>query len=42
MRRRLQFDRPFMAWLKEGSGKTMGGAADEWRRREASKRRSAT
>jgi hypothetical protein len=38
----FKFDRPFMAWLKEGSGKTMGNAADEWRRRKASKQRSAT
>jgi hypothetical protein len=27
------FDRAFMAWLKTGAGKTMGDAADEWRRR---------
>jgi len=27
------FDRPFMAWLKDGSRKTMGAAADEWLRR---------
>ena len=30
------FDRPFMAWLKDGMEKTMGAAADEWlRRRQA-------
>ncbi len=29
------FDRPFMAWLKDGSPKTMGDAADEWLRRAA-------
>ena len=31
----FKFDRPFMAWLKDGSAKTMGGAADEWLRRRA-------
>ena len=35
----FKFDRTFMAWLKGGSGKTMGAAADEWLRREALKRR---
>jgi len=30
----FRFDRPFMAWLKAGSGKTMGDAADEWLRRQ--------
>jgi len=34
----FKFDRPFMAWLKIGVGKTMGDAADEWTRREATKR----
>ena len=27
------FDRPFMQWIKDGTGKTMGDVADEWRRR---------
>jgi hypothetical protein len=27
------FDRPFMAWLKNGAEKTMGDAVDEWLRR---------
>lgn len=27
------FDRPFMAWIRQGSSKTMGDVADEWRRR---------
>lgn len=27
------FDRPVMAWIREGSGKTMGDVADEWQRR---------
>ena len=26
----FKFDRSFMAWLKDGSQKTMGDAADEW------------
>ncbi len=34
----FKFDRPFMAWLKEGSGKTMGDAADEWLRRQAGRK----
>ncbi len=31
----FKFDRPFMAWLKNGARKTMGDAADEWLRRSA-------
>jgi hypothetical protein len=31
----FRFDRPFMAWLKNGTKKTMGDAADEWLRRAA-------
>jgi hypothetical protein len=30
----FKFDRPFMAWLKDGKRKTMGDAVDEWRRRK--------
>jgi hypothetical protein len=30
----FKFDRLFMAWLKDGTTKTMGEAVDEWRRRE--------
>ena len=30
----FKFDRPFMAWLKDGKPKTMGDAADEWLKRE--------
>ncbi len=30
---RFRFDRSFMAWMKGAAGKTMGEAADEWRRR---------
>jgi|ERR1700730_15699740 hypothetical protein len=29
----FKFDRPFMAWLIDGTEKTMGDAADEWLRR---------
>jgi hypothetical protein len=31
----FKFDRPFMAWMKDGTPKTMGAAADEWKRRQA-------
>ena len=31
----FRFDRPFMAWLKNGKSKTMGDAVKEWLRREA-------
>ena len=34
----FKFDRPFMAWLKMAAGRTMGDAADEWRRRKAARR----
>jgi hypothetical protein len=33
----FKFDRPFMAWIKDGRGKTMGDVADEWLRRCRSK-----
>jgi hypothetical protein len=33
----FKFDRPFMAWMKAGTGKTMGDAAAEWLRREKKK-----
>ncbi|WP_245264911.1 DUF6434 domain-containing protein [Mesorhizobium opportunistum] len=36
----FRFDRPFMAWLKDGREKTMGDAADEWIRRQAEKRKA--
>ena len=29
----FKFDRTFMAWLKDGTPKTMGDAADEWLKR---------
>jgi hypothetical protein len=29
----FKFDRSFMAWLKDGTTKTMGDAVEEWRRR---------
>jgi len=30
----FKFDRPFMAWIKDGRPKTMGDVADEWLRRQ--------
>ncbi len=33
----FKFDRPFMAWIKDGQPKTMGEVADEWLRRRAAK-----
>ncbi|AMX92682.1 hypothetical protein EOA22_12720 [Mesorhizobium sp. M7A.F.Ca.US.014.04.1.1] len=36
----FSFDRPFMAWLKDGVETTMGDAADEWLRRQAEKRKA--
>jgi hypothetical protein len=32
----FKFDRSFMAWLKDGTRKTMGNAVDEWQRRKRS------
>jgi predicted DNA-binding protein (MmcQ/YjbR family) len=32
--RAFRFNRPFMAWLTDGTPKTMGDAIDEWLRRE--------
>jgi hypothetical protein len=29
----FRFDRPFMAWLKRATNKTMGDAVNEWLRR---------
>ncbi len=29
----FRFDRPFMHWIKDGTDKTMGDVADEWKRR---------
>jgi len=29
----FRFDRPFMAWIKDGRPKSMGDVADEWLRR---------
>ncbi len=31
------FNRPFMAWIKDGTPKTMGDVADEWLRRQEAK-----
>jgi hypothetical protein len=33
------FDRAFMAWIKDGTAKTMGDVADEWSRRQAAVKR---
>ncbi len=33
------FDRAFMAWVKDGTAKTMGDVADEWTRRRAATKR---
>jgi len=33
----FKFDRPFMAWMKRASGRTMGDAASEWLRRKSKK-----
>ena len=30
----FKFDRPFMAWLRNATRKTMGDAVDEWQRRK--------
>jgi len=29
----FKFDRPFMAWIKSGTPRTMGDVVDEWLRR---------
>ncbi|KQS96573.1 MULTISPECIES: DUF6434 domain-containing protein [unclassified Rhizobium] len=31
----FKFDRTLMAWIKDGTGKTMGDVADEWKRRQS-------
>lgn len=31
----FRFDRPFMAWIVDGTAKTMGDVVDEWLRRNA-------
>ncbi len=31
----FKFDRPFMAWIRDGRGKTIGEVADEWLRRRS-------
>lgn len=33
----FKFDRAFMLWIKDGTAKTMGQVADEWKRRRAKK-----
>ena len=34
----FKFDRPFMQWIKDGTPKTMGAVAEEWRRRQGDAR----
>jgi hypothetical protein len=29
----FKFDRPFMAWIRNGQPKTLGDVVDEWQRR---------
>ena len=38
----FRFDRPFMAWIKDGRPETMGDVADEWLRRRAAAGRTRT
>ena len=33
----FKFDRPFMSWMQDNAGKTLGDAVDEWRRRKGYK-----
>jgi hypothetical protein len=33
----FKFDRPFMSWMQDNAGKTLGDAVDEWRRRRGYK-----
>lgn len=33
----FKFDRSFMTWMQDNSGKTLGDAVDEWRRRKGYK-----
>jgi hypothetical protein len=33
-----EFDRSFMQWINEGTPKTMGAVADEWRRHQGDAR----
>ncbi len=30
----FKFDRAFMSWMQDNTGKTLGDAVDEWRRRK--------
>jgi hypothetical protein len=34
----FKFERRFMQWIKDGTPKTMGAVADEWRRRQGDAR----
>jgi Domain of unknown function (DUF6434) len=33
----FKFDRPFIAWMQDNTGKTLGDAVDEWRKRKGYK-----
>lgn len=33
----FKFDRAFMAWIRDDTGKTLGEVADEWQRRHSDK-----
>ena len=33
----FKFDRDFMLWMKDNTGKTMGDAVTEWQRRQTSR-----
>src|SRR5262249_34711897 len=33
----FKFDRPSIQWIKDGTPKTMGAVADEWRRRQVTR-----
>ena len=33
----FKFDRPFVRWIKDGTPKTRGAVADEWRRRHVTR-----
>ena len=34
----FKFDRPFMAWIRNGQPKTLGDVVDEWQRRNEDSR----
>ena len=36
----FKFDRPFMAWIRNGMAKNLGAVVDEWRRRNPGRQES--